>query len=114
MTIEARNFTHYAGDTLTIRVTTKYADGSIVDLTGSNLEWVLAKSVSDSPDISKSTSSGGIVVSDAEAGRFEIKLDPVDTESLSGSYYHEAELTKSNGDTVTILVGNITVRPSAI
>jgi hypothetical protein len=114
MTIKTEDFTHYAGDTLVLGVTTKNPDGSVVDLTNSEIEWVLAESVSDTPVVSKGTSGGGIAVTDAEGGRFEILLDPVDTELLSGSYYHEAEFRDSGGNESTILVGTVTIKETAL
>ncbi|QSG06391.1 hypothetical protein [Halapricum desulfuricans] len=114
MTIQSRNITHYAGDSLTLRVTTKEEDGSRVDLTSTEIEWVLAESVSSTPDVVKGTSTGGITITDAVNGEFEIDLVPADTEALVGSYYHEAELRDAVGNEFTIFVGDITIKESAI
>jgi hypothetical protein len=114
MTQVAQRITHYAGDSLTLGVTTKTPSGEVVDLTNSDIAWVLAESVSASPAVSKDTAGGGIVVTDALNGEFEIKIDPSDTESLSGTYYHEAELTDSAGNESTILVGDFVIKESAL
>ena len=114
MTQNTKSISHYAGDSLILDVTTKTASGERVDLTNADISWVLAKSVSSSPELLKDTDSGDIVVTDAENGEFEIKLLPADTESLSGSYYHEAEVVDSAGNESTIFVGRFEIKETAL
>lgn len=114
MTIKSRNITHYEGDSLTLEVTTKMPDGSRVDLTNSDIQWVLAKSAADTPELSKDTASGGIEVVDGPNGEFNVTVDAGDTEGLVGEYYHEAEIRDSAGNEFTIFVGTILIEESAI
>lgn len=114
MTQITKSISHYAGDSLVIAVTTKTTSGERVDLMNADISWVLAESVSSSPVLLKTVSGGDIVVTDAEQGEFEIKLVPTDTESLSGSYYHEAEVVDSAGNESTIFVGSFDIKESAL
>ena len=114
MTIQSKHFTLYAGDSALLQVTTRNSDGSRVDLSGSDLFWVLSKTVSEAPDVTKDSSGNGISVTDAEQGEFQIELVPSDTEALSGNFYHEAELRDPTGNEITIFVGDLTIKKTAI
>lgn len=59
--------------------------------------------------LNKTTGGGGIAFADAAAGvDFDVTLDPADTASLhADDYYHELEITKSNGDVRKASTGTI-------
>ena len=96
------------GDSKTIKVTVTQPDGSVKDITGASVEWAMSPKHSTTSTLSKSTSSGGISITDAGSGKFEVSLDPSDTESLDGGQYeHEAEVTDSSGNVTTVLRGTV-------
>lgn len=105
------DFAMYAGDTATLVVTVTDSSGA-VDLTGASVKWqassIIVGGFEATPSIEKSLDDG-IAITNAEGGVFDVRLDPSDTESLSGKFYHEAELTDASGNVSTILTGRMTV-----
>jgi hypothetical protein len=111
----AEDFTMYAGDDKRLEVTVLDEDGVAVTLAGAQaIKWKLAKSPRSAVIASHSLVDGNVSVIDAAAGRFNVLIDPADTESLSGLYYHEAELTDSAGNVGTCMAGTVTIRPTLI
>lgn len=98
---------HTSGDTLIIEVEVSNTDGTAKDITSASIEWVLAKRRGGTAVISKSAAGGGISITDAVAGLFEVTIDPADTDSLAGLYFHEAEVTDSAGNISTVLEGHV-------
>ena len=97
----------FSGDTLVLAVTTKNdRTGNTWSLIDSDISWVLARSASDTPILTKEIGSG-ITVTDAQYGEFEVKVDPVDTEALDGRFVHEAQVTDQDGDVSTIFSGTL-------
>jgi hypothetical protein len=108
------DFEMVQGDTKTIEVTVEDPTGTVVDLTGAvSIRWKMAKSVTATVTLAKSVGSG-ISVVDAEEGRFDIALATGDTESLSGGFYHEAEVIDSLNRVATVLTGTITIAKALI
>ena len=109
MTAKNQNFEMFAGDTKNIDVTV-----AGVNLAGSTVKWAMKKTIySAAPDVAKDTVDG-ITVTDPNGGRFTISLLPSETRSLSGTYYHEAEITDANGNVSTIFTGTITINRSGV
>jgi hypothetical protein len=105
-----QNFEMFAGDTKYIVVTV-----SNVNLTGASVKWAMKKTIFNAtPDVHKDTVSGGINITDAAAGKFTITLAPTDTTDISGSYYHEAEVTDAIGNVSTVLAGTVTINRSGV
>lgn len=100
-----------AGDDLTVAFTV--AD---LDLTGAVIRWeAFAWEAgpkyglpSEDAAISKVTGGGGITVTDADAGQFEVALVPADTATLAGTYHHEAQVTVG-GKTYTVARGLLVI-----
>jgi len=108
------DFTMTAGDTKTLSVTvTEKADASATDISGAVIAWKLAQTLRGGVLISKSTVSG-ISITSGSGGTFDITIDPADTASLLGDYYHEAQVTFSTGEISTVLKGKMTVEPGLI
>jgi hypothetical protein len=101
------NFTMFEGDTHTLEVTVRDDAGDVVDITGVVIRWWLAKSnkaTGDAIYVEKETGDG-ITIVDGPAGRFDVLIEPEDTEGRGGkTYYHEAEIDDS-GVISTVLVG---------
>ena len=113
MTKQNQDFTIWSGDDKVITVTVYDNDDVIVDITAATITWQLSQNVNSAALITKTVGSG-IALSDPTNGQFTVTLDPADTASLSGRYYHEAEITDSSGNVNTGLVGHATIKTDAI
>lgn len=109
----ATDFSMHAGDDKVLTVTVKDPDDAAVNLSSATIKWQAAKSFGKASAISKATSSG-IEITDTAGGVFEITLDAADTESLRGTFQHEAEVTFSDGTISTVMSGTMRVKPVVI
>lgn len=107
--IVAANFEMFSGNTRVLKVNVLDQDEAVVDLTGATAEFIFAKRAGHEAIFSKTVGSG-IVITDAANGLLEVTLAPADTETLSGAYYHELEVTDAGGRKTTVLFGTATVR----
>lgn len=107
------DFSMYAGDDKLLTVTVTDEDGDAVDLTSATIKWQAAKSYGKSSAIEKDT-TGGISITDASGGVFQVTLSDTDTEDLSGNYVHEAEVTFADGSIATVLQGTMNIKPVVI
>lgn len=99
-----QNFALTAGDTHTLEVTVAGAAGVLAQ-PGTGVRWGIAKTAKDQ---AMRTFVG--VITNAQAGRFEVSLAPSDTAALQpGDYYHEAKLIDASGDVATIMSGRLRV-----
>jgi len=107
------DITLHSGDTLVLEVTVKNASATAVDLTAATFAWAMSKKSASAvaPQgaalLTKALASG-ITLIDAATGRIDITLDPADTESLAGTYYHELQMTDT-GVVSTVLYGSVTI-----
>lgn len=108
MTTRNQNFVMYAGNTMEIEVPVDNTE-----LTGASIKWAMKRSVKSEDTLFRETPSG-IVITDAAAGIFTIRLESCDTKDLVGAFYHEAELTDTIGNVSTIMTGTIAIKPSGI
>ena len=99
----------FSGNTRVLRVTVLDQDEVVVDITGATAEFIMAKRPGKSAVVTKTVGSG-IVITDATNGLLEITLEPADTETLSGTFHHELEVTDLGGRKTTVLFGTVTVR----
>lgn len=113
MTYSNQDLLLWSGDDKVITVTVYDNDDAIVNITSATITWQLSHNVSSAALISKTVGSG-ISLSDPSNGQFTITLDPADTASLSGRYYHEAEITDIGGNVSTAMVGHATIKTDAI
>jgi hypothetical protein len=102
------DFTMVAGDTKTLVVTVKDASGNTVNISGASITWKASRSLRKASVLSKSVNSG-ITITDGPRGQFSVSLLPADTDDLRGSYYHEAQVTASDGTISTVLRGSMKV-----
>lgn len=95
----------YAGDTKIIEVTVT-ENNSPVDLTGASIKFGF--------DTVLKEVGSGITITDAVNGIFEVKLDPKDTQDLSGLKYYECEVTDNVGNVSTVLNGTLVITKSRV
>jgi len=93
----------YAGDSKEIVVPV----AGITSLSGASAKWIMKNNTSQ---VLKDTMSG-ITLNGTEV---HIKLDPIDTSTFSGTYYHECELMDSLGDVSTIFTGIVSISKSMV
>jgi hypothetical protein len=103
---------YYSGDTLKINYTV-YRDEAKQerkDLRQASAEWILAEDEGYTPIVTKtSQSGGGIQFTNARNGELTVTIEPSDTESISGTKYHELEITDAQGDVSTVASGDIVI-----
>lgn len=108
-----QNFSMYQGQyfVLTLTVT---ENGAPVDLTGCAVTWVMQPGVSfPTPTIIKSTTNGGVVVTDAASGVCQITLNAADTASLPAlAYYHATQVIDVAGHPYPVSTGLLTLLQS--
>lgn len=102
----------YAGDTKDIKVSVTDPSGVLIDMTGSTIKWVLKKSPAITENVIEKTVGSGITI--VSVGNITIRLNAVDTQSLSGNYYHGCELTDLLGNVSTLLIGIATIKNSGM
>ena len=105
--------TLHSGDTLILEVTVNDPTGSPVDLSSTTFAWALSKKSASAvaprgAALMTKALASGITLVDAATGRVDIALDPADTESLAGTYYHELQMTDT-GVVSTVLFGSVTI-----
>jgi hypothetical protein len=105
MTVNNSTINLVAGDSKYLVVS---VDG-ISDLNGCTFKWGLHPR--NEANILEKTSTSGISIVD---GKVQIKLDPADTEILSGTYYHECEMTDTLGNVSTLFTGLVSVSKSNV
>jgi hypothetical protein len=99
-----QNFSMYAGDTKNLVVTMPE------DITGASVKWVLKQKYATDHRVLKTTSDG-ISISGMD---ITIKLLPIDTAALHGTYHHECEVTDQLGNVSTIFTGMVTISKSGV
>ena len=113
MTMINQNFTLFSGDTKYLHVDLTDSNGEAVDLTGMAIKWGVKKNVRTATIFLKTTPTG-IDIPDPLNGRFTVKIHPLDTATLSGVFYHEAQITDVEGNVSTVLTGTMTVELDGI
>jgi hypothetical protein len=108
MTATGQNFTMYQGDDRVLAVTVLDDSDNVVNITNTDIAWVMYKQTDETVVLQKTTSSG-IQLTTPVSGIFEISLNPVDTENLKGHYLHEAELRDVEGRITTIMTGHVEI-----
>lgn len=111
MTTASQNFVMYAGDTKNLVITVTDISGAIINLTGAIVKWKLTYS---NGTIYKDTTGGGVTITSPTTGVFTVKLNSIDTSSLSGNFLHGAELIDSSGNVSTILAGIASINTAII
>jgi len=100
MTTIGQNFTVWQGDHKRLIFTVVDVD----NLSGADIRWVLAKNITGESIITKKSTQGDITI---EGNTFIVDLSPEDTSGLEPNtrYYHESEITDSEGYVSTVASG---------
>jgi hypothetical protein len=106
----------FVGEDKTLNVTIYQADGTTPqNITGWTLSWMLKKShkLSDaSASVTKTTTGGGIVITDAADGVCEVRIVDTDTDALTATtYYHELK-RMDDGSEAVLIYGDFVLRPA--
>jgi hypothetical protein len=103
-----QNFEMYQGDSKELHVEVTDENGNIIDLTGATVTWKMYKDFSSSAIVKNI--SNGISIPTPTNGVFIVTLEPVDTETFVGGYFHEAQVRDIRGMVTTVMTGNIKVK----
>ncbi len=100
----------YQGDSRQLVVTVYNSQGTAIPITGAFIRYVIYQD--QSVVVTKTTTNGGVVLTDPSAGVFTVYLTPTDTGALRGSYNHMARMIDTSGDSSIIMTGTVTVDQS--
>lgn len=114
MTSLSQNVTMWSGDSKKLRFTVIDDAGAAKNLTGAAIVWKAAKTAGSSTALITKSVGSGITITDPTGGLFEVRLDPADTASLSGDFYHEAQVTDALGDVATVAIGRIRINADLV
>ena len=103
-----------SGDSKMIMITATKEDGEFYDVTGAVIKWALKRKVNALINDITKTTDDGIILSNPTNGEFTIKLEPLDTIRLTGSFYHECEITDVHGNISTVTTGIVSITPSIV
>jgi hypothetical protein len=108
---EIYNINVDAGTTYKVQVAWKNQDQTAINLTGFTGRMQIRKSY-NSPTVllDLNTSNGGIVITDAAGGLFEIRLTPNQTTSLTDGVF-DVEMVSASGEITRIIQGMVKVSP---
>ena len=107
MTQTGQDFSMISGDTKILIVTIDEP----TNLAGVSLRWGLRKNKNTKESLFVKSLTDGISI---EGETISVKLEPIDTESLTGDYYHEMELTDGLGNVSTIFTGKARIETSGV
>ncbi|QLH77446.1 hypothetical protein HZS55_09125 [Halosimplex rubrum] len=111
MTAEDQYGEMYSGDSQSIRATVTDEAGDPVDLSSSDLTFVLAE---DGSAAVTKTTGDGISVTGADDNVAVVDLDAEDTDDLDGAYDIELQQTDSGGNVATLTRGTLSIKSDLI
>ena len=103
-----QNMTMWQGDDRDIVATISDSAGSAVNITGVTATYSLGTAVDQTATFTKTVGSG-IVLTTPASGIMTISIDPADTATLAGCYYHELVITDASGNVNTAFIGEVTI-----
>jgi|GEM_PF-4150342 len=112
MTAEDQYGEMYSGDDQTIEITVTDDAGDPVDLSGSELTFVIAED--GSAEVTKATADGDISITGANNNVATIQLDASDTDDLDGAYHIELQQTDSGNNVATLTRGTLSIKQDLI
>lgn len=114
-----QNFSLFAGDAKTLKVTVFDEDGDPIPLAGVQaVTWRLARTARSVPVLTKTMGAGVTVIADdadeggANCGRLDVVIESADSDPLDGEYVHECQIVDASGARSAIFYGRANVAPS--
>lgn len=105
----SQDFTMKAGDTRKLNVTiVDEESGTPLDISSAELSWGFARNVRSEPLVEKAVGSG-ISIVNGPAGSCRITINPADTQGRKGKFYHELQVTETDGSVTTVMSGEMTL-----
>lgn len=105
----------YAGDTYSIAVTiTDEVTAAAVDVSAAAISWTLSRTPGGAALLTKTKSAGQIAVSGASNNIATVTIAAGDTADLSGTYYHEMQVTDASSNVFTVVQERLVVQPETI
>lgn len=101
MAAEDQDFELFAGDDAVLEFTVTNEAGAAQSLAGASIAWLCARRAGATAVLTKS----GAIVDPASGGVFRVTLADTDTDDLLGEYWHQAVVTDSSGNIVTVATG---------
>jgi hypothetical protein len=112
MTVQ--NLEMVSGDAVVLEITVlDQTTQEAVNLAGCTATFVMAYYWTWTTVVTKTTSDG-ITITDATAGRIDVELTATDTDLLESEFKYELQITDSAGNRSTPLYGTINVLPDLI
>ena len=109
MSFTVQNFTSIRNDTFQSVTLQIDRDGSPIDLTGATIRMMLRiVKTQASPDLSLSSPSSGITITDAVNGEFEIDEQIISIDAAV--YFYDLEIAESSGEVNTVMGGEFTIQ----
>lgn len=118
---------HHEGDAAELHITVEDETGNAMDLTGSQVEWLLMENEADADadalltkDGTEGGTTNGVEFTDPVNGQVKVIIDTGDTESLvtwsnypsnSREYHHRVRVTDTNSNRITGFTGTFEVLP---
>lgn len=113
-----QNFTMSAGAGLILKITVFDEADEPIPLAGAqSVTWKLARTARSAAALTKTLGDGATIITDdaapggANCGRLDVRIDPADSASLDGEYFHDCRLVDAAGDTSRIFYGRGFVSP---
>jgi|WetSurSiteA1Bulk_404760.scaffolds.fasta_scaffold05691_2 hypothetical protein len=116
MTLTEQNFEIFKGDTRDLITSVINTDGSKKDLTDASVVWALYNADTKEILVTKSTITGGVVITNPIGGIIKVSLAAGDTVNLkSGPWYrYETEVTDAGSNVSTVNSGYVTLWESVV
>lgn len=109
--MESQDFALYSGDSKKLNASIVDENNAPLNLTNATFKWVLAN---DTATVLSKSIGNGITITNAPYGQCTISITTADTQSLSGTYIHEARVTDSNGNSSIVFSGTVTVKKAFV
>jgi hypothetical protein len=90
--------------------------GAVVDLSALTAKWAFALSAKNAPVVTKSSPSGGILMTDPVNGVLQVTLDPADTVAYANGkvVFHELVLIDASSKDDVAAFGRLILLPTII
>jgi hypothetical protein len=114
-----QNFTMKSGDSKTLEVTVRDANGVPIPLAGTSaMTWRAARTARSAPALSKTIGAGITILSvnaaagQSNCGRCDIVITSADSEPMDGEYFHDCHMVDATSAHSTIFQGRANFTPN--